>query len=74
MIPQAMALISIARLTVGGLFFRLYLKYLGVSERNARFVSIAYAFTGCRSIQNVILPSNTNFDRTSFETSTSISQ
>ena len=34
----------------------------------------AYAFTGCRSIQNVILPSNTNFDRTSFETSTSISQ
>ena len=46
MIPQAMALISIARLTVGGLLFRIYLKYLGVSERNARFVSIAYAFTG----------------------------
>lgn len=34
----------------------------------------AYAFIGCRSIQNVILPSNTKFELTSFETSTSISQ
>lgn len=45
-IPQMMALINIARLVVGGLFFRLYLKYLGTSESTARIFSIAYAFTG----------------------------
>lgn len=45
-IPRMMALISIARLVVGGLLFRVYLKYLGVSERTARLFSIAYAFTG----------------------------
>ena len=46
LIPQAMSLISIARLVVGGLFFRLYLKYLGVSEKTARLFSFAYAFVG----------------------------
>ena len=45
-IPQMMALISIARLVVGGLFFRLYLKYMGAKESTARIFSIAYAFTG----------------------------
>lgn len=46
LIPQAMSLVSIARLVVGGLFFRLYLKYLGVSEKTARLFSFAYAFVG----------------------------
>ncbi len=45
-IPQMMSLISIARLVTGGLFFRIYLKYLGASEPSARIFSIAYAFTG----------------------------
>ena len=45
-IPQTTALMSIARLVVGGLFFRKYLKYLGVSEHTSRIFSIAYAFTG----------------------------
>lgn len=46
LIPQAMSLISIARLVVGGLLFRIYLKYLGTSERTARLFSFAYAFVG----------------------------
>ena len=45
-VPHMMALISIARLVVGGVFFRLYLKYLGCSEKTARLFSIAYAFMG----------------------------
>ena len=45
-IPQAMAIVSIVRLACGGLFFRLYLKYLGTSERTARLFSFAYAFIG----------------------------
>lgn len=45
-IPQMMAIVSIARLVVGGLLFRVYLKYLGASERSARLFAIAYAFTG----------------------------
>lgn len=45
-IPQAMALISIARLVVGGLFFRMYLKYMGASEKTSRLFSFSYAFIG----------------------------
>lgn len=45
-IPHMMALISLARLVVGGLLFRLYLKYLGASEKSARIFSLAYAFMG----------------------------
>lgn len=45
-IPHMMALISIARLVIGALLFRIYLKYLGVSEKSSRIFSIAYAFTG----------------------------
>lgn len=45
-VPQAMALTSIAKLVVGGLLFRVYLKYIGCSERTARIFSLAYAFTG----------------------------
>jgi len=45
-IPQGIALISIAKLVVGGLLFRVYLKYIGCSERTARIFSLAYAFTG----------------------------
>lgn len=45
-IPHMMALISIARMVVGGLLFRLYLKYLGASETSSRIFSIAYAFMG----------------------------
>ena len=45
-VPHAMALMSIAKLVVGALLFRLYLKYMGVTERTARIFSIAYAFMG----------------------------
>lgn len=45
-VPHAMALISIAKLVVGALLFRLYLKYLGASENSSRIFSIAYAFMG----------------------------
>lgn len=45
-IPQVMSLISVARLVVGGLLFRIYLKYMGVTERTARIFAFAYAFTG----------------------------
>ncbi|MCR5332728.1 MAG: YfhO family protein [Bacilli bacterium] len=46
LIPQAMALVSVTRLVVGGLFFRMYLKYMGASERTARLFSFSYAFIG----------------------------
>lgn len=45
-IPHMMAIVSIARLVIGGLLFRVYLKYMGVSEKTARMFSLAYAFTG----------------------------
>lgn len=45
-IPQVMALISIFRLVLSGLFFRLYLKKLGVDEKFARIGGIIYAFCG----------------------------
>lgn len=45
-IPQMMAVMMIARMVVGGVFFRLYLKHLGVSESTSRIFSIAYAFCG----------------------------
>ena len=45
-LPQTQALMSVARLVVGGLLFRVYLKYLGAEEKTARLFSIAYAFTG----------------------------
>lgn len=45
-LPQAMALMSIAKLVVGALLFRVYLKYIGASEMSARTFSIAYAFMG----------------------------
>ena len=46
LLPQAMVLMSIARLVCGALLFRLYLKKMGVSEATARVFSIAYAFMG----------------------------
>ncbi|MFA5421629.1 MAG: YfhO family protein [Bacilli bacterium] len=45
-IPQLMAAMMIARMVVGGLFFRLYLKHFGVSEKTSRIFSIVYAFCG----------------------------
>ena len=45
-VPQAMALMSIAKLVVGALLFRVYLKYMGASEVSARTFAIAYAFMG----------------------------
>ena len=45
-IPHAMALITIAKLVIGSLIFRAYLKCLGASETSARIFSIAYAFMG----------------------------
>ena len=46
LIPQMMAIMMIARMVTGGLFFRLYLKQLGVKESTARLFAIAYAFCG----------------------------
>ena len=46
LVPQAMALMTIAKLVTGALLFRVYLKYMGVSESVARTFSIAYAFMG----------------------------
>lgn len=45
-IPQAMALMTIAKLVCGALLFRIYLKYMGCKETTARIFSIAYAFMG----------------------------
>lgn len=45
-IPQIMALISIFRMVLAGVFFRMYLKKIGISERFARLGGIAYAFCG----------------------------
>lgn len=45
-IPHLMAVMMIARMVVGGLFFRLYLKHFKVQEMTARIFSIAYAFCG----------------------------
>lgn len=45
-IPQTMALMCIAKMVVGGLLFRVYLKYIGCTEKTARIFSLAYAFTG----------------------------
>lgn len=45
-VPQAMAILSIVRITFGGLVFRLYLKKMFISERSARIGALAYAFSG----------------------------
>ena len=45
-LPHAMALVSIAKLVTGALLFRIYLKYMGVTEKTSRIFSIAYAFMG----------------------------
>jgi len=45
-VPQAMAIMSIVRITFAGMFFRAYLKKMGVSENHARIGAIAYAFSG----------------------------
>jgi len=45
-IPQMMAIGMIAKMVLGGCFFRLYLKYMGVSEHTSRLFAIAYAFCG----------------------------
>ncbi|MFA6780575.1 MAG: YfhO family protein [Bacilli bacterium] len=45
-IPHLLAVTMIARMVVGGLFFRLYLKHFDVKEGTARLFAIAYAFCG----------------------------
>jgi len=45
-LPHAMVFMTIAKLVVGGLLFRLYLKKMGATESTARIFSIAYAFMG----------------------------
>ncbi len=45
-VPQAMAIMSIVRITFAGMFFRAYLKKMGVSENHSRIGAIAYAFSG----------------------------
>lgn len=45
-VPQAMAILSIVRITLSGMFFRTYLKKMGASELSARIGAIAFAFCG----------------------------
>ena len=45
-LPHAMALVTIAKLVTGALLFRVFLKYMGVTESTARIFAIAYAFMG----------------------------
>lgn len=45
-LPHAMVIMSIAKLVVGALLFRLYLKKMGTTEATARVFAIAYAFMG----------------------------
>lgn len=45
-LPHAMVFMSVAKLVVGALLFRLYLKKMGATEGTARIFSIAYAFMG----------------------------
>lgn len=45
-ILQMMAVISIYRIVLAGLFFRIYLKKLGISEKFARIGGVVYAFCG----------------------------
>lgn len=45
-LPNAMTIMTFARLICGALLFRLYLKKMGAKESTARIFSIAYAFMG----------------------------
>lgn len=46
LVPQGMAVLMIGKMVLAALFFRRYLKYLGVQEDQSRLFSIAYGFSG----------------------------
>lgn len=45
-IAQGLAVLMIVKMVLAGVTFRLYLKYAGIQERNARLFALAYAFCG----------------------------
>jgi len=45
-IPWTLSILSIIKLVCAGLFFRCYMKSLGVKESTARIAGLAYAFSG----------------------------
>ncbi|MFA7385085.1 MAG: YfhO family protein [Bacilli bacterium] len=45
-VPQAMAILSIVRIVLGGMVFRTYLKKMSAKEFSARIGAIAFAFCG----------------------------
>lgn len=46
LIPQGISILMIAKFVLAAVTMRLYLKYMGVSEKEARFFAIIYAFSG----------------------------
>lgn len=46
LIPQGMAILTILKISLSGLAFFYYLRYLGASSRAAKITGIAYAFSG----------------------------
>ncbi len=46
LIPQGMAILTIIKISLSGIAFCYYLKYLGASNRAAKITGIAYAFSG----------------------------
>ena len=46
LIPQGMAVLTIIKISLSGIAFCYYLKYLGASNRAAKITGIAYAFSG----------------------------
>ena len=46
LVPQGLAVLMILKMAGAGLVFRAFLKYMGVSERNARLFGLVYAFCG----------------------------
>lgn len=46
LMPQAMTLSMIIRMSLAGLAFLYYLRYMGVSEKSGRLAGVAYAYCG----------------------------
>ncbi len=46
LVPQGLAILMILKMAGAGMVFRAFLKYMGVSERNARLFGLVYAFCG----------------------------
>lgn len=46
LIPQGLAILMIGKFVLAAVTMRLYLKYMGVAEKEARFFAIIFAFSG----------------------------